>query len=152
MFFFRVVKASRSLLGGGGGEEKHVLKLFLQLMRRNPFFSVWCLQMQMKYIFISRRESKVCLSIQDGDKTKGMSGKMKILFTKWKLPLYPSYHAFLRCFLVKDQDYTSFVCSPWVSHTTPLVDRLNGMITHKVMSEDLHVFKWERNSVSSTWF
>ena len=32
-----------------------------------------------------------------------MSGKFKFRFSKWKLPFYPCYHAFLRCLIVKEK-------------------------------------------------
>ena len=35
------------------------------------------------------------------------------------------------------------------TYNPPIVDRLNGMITHKVISEDLQVFRWERNQCQS---
>ena len=45
-----------------------------------------------------------------------MRGKFKFRFSKWKLPFYPCYHAFLWCLIVKDYYVTCFGCSPRVSH------------------------------------
>ena len=35
--------------------------------------------------------------IQDGGQKEIMRGKFKFRFSKWKLPFYPCYHAFLWC-------------------------------------------------------
>ena len=80
-----------------------------------------------------------------------MATKERVWVEKWKFCLQSeSFHFILAImhFLddVKRLRLYKFRLFSLSEPYHPLVDGLNGMITHKVISEDLQVFKWERNS------
>ena len=99
-----------------------------------------CFKSTLKQNLFTLKEYKQLFSlspeIQDSGQKEIMRGKLKFWFSKWKLPFYPCYHAFLWCLLVKDFNLkilkyvTCFGCSPRVNHK-PKFSALSWWTTQK---------------------